>query len=112
MFTLGAIGFLNPWLLAAVDSQLFGEADPCHTREEAVELLLPYVERELAAGTRLNAITRHVLGLYQQVPGARRYRRLLSEQAPGVEAVYGGHGFRRVPTRRIEGWTTLALTRR
>lgn len=78
---LGRAAYHNPWLLAEVDSALFGDGDPCHSREQLIDALMPYVERELAAGTRLNAITRHILGLYQQVPGARRYRRLLSEQA-------------------------------
>ena len=85
---LGRAAYHNPWLLARIDSHFFGEPDPCATREDAIDALMPYGERELAAGTRLNAVTRHILGLYQQVPGARRYRRLLSEQAhrPGAGA--------------------------
>ncbi|MFT7286256.1 MAG: tRNA-dihydrouridine synthase A [Halieaceae bacterium] len=83
---LGRSVYHNPWLLAEVDSKLFGDHRASRTREDIIEELLPYVERELSAGTRLNQITRHLLGLYQQVPGARRYRRLLSEQAhrPGA----------------------------
>jgi tRNA-dihydrouridine synthase A len=78
---LGRSAYHNPWLLAQVDSGFFGDTDPCESREAAIEALFPYIEHELAQGTRLNAMTRHILGLYQQVPGARRYRRLLSEQA-------------------------------
>ena len=78
---LGRAIYHDPWLLATVDSEFFGAADPTASREALVDRILPYVERELAAGTRLNAITRHLLGLYQRVPGARRYRRLLSEKA-------------------------------
>jgi tRNA-dihydrouridine synthase A len=83
---LGRSVYHNPWLLADVDTRLFGVAPPCQHREDLVEELLPYIEAELARGTRLNQITRHLLGLYQQVPGARRYRRLLSEGAhrPGA----------------------------
>lgn len=85
---LGRSAYHNPWMLAQVDSLFFGDTDPCASREAALETLYPYIEHELAQGTRLNAMTRHVLGLYQQVPGARRYRRLLSEQAhrPGAGA--------------------------
>ncbi len=85
---LGRSIYHNPWLLAEVDRELFGENAATLYRENVIEQLLPYVERELAAGTRLNQISRHLLGLYQQVPGARRYRRLLSEQAhrPGAGA--------------------------
>jgi tRNA-dihydrouridine synthase A len=78
---VGRAAYHNPWLLADVDPRLFSTPAPCASRDALLEALMPYVERELAAGTRLNQITRHLLGLYQQVPGARRYRRLLSEQA-------------------------------
>jgi len=83
---LGRAAYHDPWLLARVDSRLFGDEDPAASREAALENFMPYLESELEAGTRLNALTRHVLGLYQQVPGARRFRRLLSEQAhrPGA----------------------------
>lgn len=83
---LGRSIYHNPWLLAAVDSALFGAAAPLAHREEAIDKLLPYIESQLANGLRLNQISRHVLGLYQQVPGARRFRRLLSEQAHRPEA--------------------------
>ncbi len=85
---LGRAAYHDPWLLADVDTRLFGDAPACCSREDLLEQLLPYVQAELDAGTRLNQITRHLLGLYQHVPGARRYRRLLSEQAhrPGAGA--------------------------
>ena len=78
---LGRAAYHDPYLLAAVDRQLFGEAAPAPDREAVVEALLPYVERQLAAGVRLNAITRHILGLFQGRPGARIWRRQLSEHA-------------------------------
>jgi tRNA-dihydrouridine synthase A len=78
---VGRAAYHNTWLLAGVDPALFGTPAPCARRDDLIEALMPYVERELASGARLNQITRHLLGLYQQVPGARRYRRLLSEQA-------------------------------
>jgi tRNA-dihydrouridine synthase A len=83
---LGRSIYHNPWLLAEVDARLFKEPARAQCREEIIEQLIPYAERELARGTRLNQITRHILGLYQHVPGARRFRRLLSEQAHRPEA--------------------------
>lgn len=78
---IGRAAYHNPWLLAEVDNRLFAAPAACASREALIDAVIPYVERELASGARLNQITRHLLGLYQQVPGARRYRRLLSEQA-------------------------------
>lgn len=85
---LGRAAYQDPWQLARVDSTLFGAADPAATPEEALLALFPYLERELAAGTPLNHITRHVLGLFSGRPGARRFRRHLSENAhrPGAGA--------------------------
>jgi tRNA-dihydrouridine synthase A len=78
---LGRAAYQTPWLLADVDRRFFGEAGPVATRTEALAQLLPYVERHLAAGGRLNNIVRHILGLYHGEPGARAFRRHLSEQA-------------------------------
>ena len=85
---LGRAAYQDPWQLARVDSTLFGAPDPAETPEQALLALLPYVERELAAGTPLNHMTRHVLGLFSGRPGARRFRRHLSEHAhrPGAGA--------------------------
>jgi tRNA-dihydrouridine synthase A len=78
---LGREAYQNPWLLAEVDSQLYGVDNPAHSRDDVVRELLPYIARQLEAGTRLNHITRHILGLYQGIPGARKFRRHLSENA-------------------------------
>jgi tRNA-dihydrouridine synthase A len=80
---LGRAAYHNPYLLAEVDRRLFGSRQPPPRREDVLAQLVPYLERELAAGTRPHHITRHILGLYQGVPGARAWRRRLSE---------GGHG--------------------
>ena len=60
----------NPYLLASVDAQLFGDADIAPSREE-VEGLIPYAEKLVANGTPLHALTRHVAGLFQGLPGGR-----------------------------------------
>jgi tRNA-dihydrouridine synthase A len=67
---------------------LFGEPARVASPREAAEALIPYLERELARGTRLHAITRHVLGLFRGVPGARAFRRHLATEGvkPGADA--------------------------
>lgn len=78
---IGREAYQNPWMLADADSRLFGKADPVKTRDEAMLALLPYVKARLAEGTPLNHITRHILGFYQGLPGARKFRRHISENA-------------------------------
>ncbi len=84
---LGREAYHNPWLLAEVDKRLFDQADDATLSPESVlRALLPYIEAQLRDGARLNHITRHLMGLYHGVPGARKFRRHLSEHAhrPGA----------------------------
>jgi tRNA-dihydrouridine synthase A len=83
---MGRAAYQEPWRLLAVDPALFGEAAPHATPKAAAEALIPYIERELARGARVHAITRHVLGLFRGVPGARAFRRHLATEAvrPGA----------------------------
>ncbi len=83
---IGREAYQNPWLLAEVDRELFGMDNPAQSRDDVIAALLPYVEQQLARGAHLNHITRHILGLYQGVPGARKFRRHLSENAYKKEA--------------------------
>jgi tRNA-dihydrouridine synthase A len=76
---LGRAAYRNPYLLAGFDRQFFGDASLPPSRAAVLERMIPYIEAECAQGTPLTAITRHILGLYQGVPGARRWRRHLSE---------------------------------
>jgi len=84
---MGRAAYQEPWRLLAVDPLLFGEPAPFTSPKEAALALMPYIERELSKGTRLHAITRHVLGLFRAVPGARAFRRHLA-----TEAVKAGAG--------------------
>jgi tRNA-dihydrouridine synthase A len=79
---LGRAAYQNPYLLAEVDGAVFGCADAVPSRRQVLEQLVPYVERHLQAGGRLNNIVRHILGLYHGRPRARAFRRHLSEHAP------------------------------
>jgi len=83
---LGREAYHNPWLLQQVDTRLFGEPAAATSREQVLERFFPYVERELASGTPLQHLSRHVLGLFHGQPGGKRFRRHLSEQAhrPGA----------------------------
>lgn len=85
---MGREAYHNPYVLADVDRRLFGAEIPPPDRFRIVDRLLPYIEAERERGTPLNAITRHILGLFQGMPGARAWRRHLAENAhlPGAGA--------------------------
>jgi tRNA-dihydrouridine synthase A len=83
---LGRAAYQDPWRLLTVDCDLFGEAVPCATMKDVFEAMMPYIERELAAGTRLHSITRHFVGAFHGVPGARAFRRHLAERGVKSDA--------------------------
>jgi len=76
---VGRAAYQNPWLLASFDARYFGEPHVARTRRDAVEAIVPYAERHVAGGGSLRQITRHMLGLYHGQPGARAWRRALSD---------------------------------
>ncbi|MGV3591369.1 MAG: tRNA dihydrouridine(20/20a) synthase DusA, partial [Gammaproteobacteria bacterium] len=76
---LGREAYHNPWLLADVDARLFAHERMPRTRRDVIAGYMPYIENELATGTPLHHMTRHVLGLFQGQPGGKRFRRHLSE---------------------------------
>lgn len=80
---MGRAAYQNPYLLAEADSLIFGTTEEVKSRADIIESMYPYIEQQLAEGARLNNIIRHMLGLYQAVPGARAWRRYLSENARG-----------------------------
>ncbi|MCB1776473.1 MAG: tRNA dihydrouridine(20/20a) synthase DusA [Candidatus Competibacteraceae bacterium] len=88
---IGRAAYENPFLLADVDRRFFGSNAPRLSRHQVVNAFMPYMEDQLRKGTPLHCMTRHILGLFQGIPGARAWRRTLSEQAgkraAGVEAV-------------------------
>jgi len=84
---LGRAAYQEPWRLLAVDSELFGETAPYAAMKDVFEAMMPYIARELAQGTRLHAITRHFVGAFHGVPGARAFRRHLAEH--GVKSGAG-----------------------
>jgi tRNA-dihydrouridine synthase A len=83
---LGRAAYQEPWRLLRVDPDLFGEAAPHATMKDVLAAMMPYIESELAQGTRLHSITRHFVGAFHGVPGARAFRRHLAENGvrPGA----------------------------
>lgn len=88
---VGREAYQNPGMLLNVDRELFGSDAPVRTAPEVIRSMYPYIEAELAKGTYLGHMTRHILGIFQSVPGARQWRRHLSENAhkpgSGIEVV-------------------------
>lgn len=83
---IGRAAYKNPWMLAHADRVVFGVPGPGPSPDQVINRVVEYAEKHLAAGGRLGDITRHILGLFQGVPGARAWRRHLSENAhlPGA----------------------------
>ncbi|WP_082469569.1 tRNA dihydrouridine(20/20a) synthase DusA [Vibrio furnissii] len=88
---IGREAYQSPYLLAEVDQQIFGLDTPVKKRSQVVQEMYPYIEQQLAQGSYLGHITRHMLGLFQNMPGARQWRRHISENAhkagAGIEVV-------------------------
>ncbi|ELX7504284.1 tRNA dihydrouridine(20/20a) synthase DusA [Vibrio fluvialis] len=88
---IGREAYQSPYLLAEVDQQIFGLDTPVKKRSQVVQEMYPYIEQQLALGSYLGHITRHMLGLFQNMPGARQWRRHISENAhkagAGIEVV-------------------------
>jgi tRNA-dihydrouridine synthase A len=77
---LGRAAYHNPWILAELQARLFGSRGVA-TREEAVEALTRYLRLQVSRGVPVKHVSRHLLGLFQGQPGARRWRRYISQHA-------------------------------
>ncbi len=84
---VGRVAYQSPYMLAGVDRGIYGDAAAQASREDLVHAMLPYIQEQMAKGVRLNAISRHMLGLYHGQPGARAWRRYISERShlPGAD---------------------------
>ena len=83
---MGRSAYQTPYILAEVDAHFYQQAATNKTRRDIIHDLLPYIEKELANGTRLNHMTRHILGLFNGQAGGKLFRRHISEHAhkPGA----------------------------
>lgn len=77
---LGRAAYHTPWVLADADATIFGGENPVETRLQALHAYRPYLERRMAEGVPLHAMSRHILGLFHGQPGGRHWRRILSEK--------------------------------
>ena len=78
---LGREAYHNPWLLASVDTEFYGEPASVTSRHEALRAMLPFIQQELDRGVYLTHMSRHVMGLFHGMPGGRQFRRHISENA-------------------------------
>ena len=83
---IGRAIYDNPYLLATVDREIYGEHTPVPSRHQIVTAMLPYIDTWIDRGWRLNSITRHMLQLFHGQPGSRIWRRVITEQSvlPGA----------------------------
>lgn len=88
---MGREAYQSPYILASIDQKIFGSDREIIKRSDVVKAMYPYIEQELSNGAYLGHITRHMLGLFQNMPGARQWRRYISENAhkkgAGIEVV-------------------------
>ena len=103
---LGREAYHNPYVLADVDARFYGAAGPAKTREQVEAELIEYCASELARGAFLGALTRHALGLYRGVAGARGWRRVLSDNkrlaAADLSIFEEARGYLREPSEIID----------
>lgn len=89
---MGREVYHNPYIMAEVDQRFYGSGEPVQSRYEIMESLFPYIEQELKKGTRLHSISRHILGLFNGKPGAKKWRRFISENATksnaGIDVIH------------------------
>ncbi|MCC4273958.1 tRNA dihydrouridine(20/20a) synthase DusA [Marinomonas communis] len=83
---MGREAYNNPWVLSEVDQSIFGATNVVNDRFEALERFIPYAESQLAKGERLMHLTRHLLGIFQGLPGGKQFRRYLSENGHRSDA--------------------------
>jgi tRNA-dihydrouridine synthase A len=101
---MGRAAYQEPWRLLEVDPVIYGVPPPFASPKDAGLALISYIDRELAKDVRLHAITRHALGLFRAVPGARAFRRHLAIEAvkPGAGATVMADALALVPDRTAD----------
>jgi tRNA-dihydrouridine synthase A len=84
---MGREAYQNPYIMSEVDKRFFGVDKESLSRQMIVKELLPYIQEQLKSEVRLNSVSRHILGLFHGEPGARGWRRYISENVskPGAD---------------------------
>jgi tRNA-dihydrouridine synthase A len=83
---MGREAYHNPYILADVDQRIFGATNETLSRHAVIEQLIPYIQEQLKTEVRLNSVSRHILGLFHGEPGARGWRRYISENVSRLGA--------------------------
>lgn len=83
---IGRAAYANPWILADVD-RLFAKSTWSPSKEQVIDAMITYIEDHIASGGRFWHVARHMIGLYHNCPGARQWRRTLSELGPRATSV-------------------------
>ena len=78
---IGRAAYDRPYIFSTVDRDIYGESSEPPTRQEVVNAMIPYIDRQLAQGTRLNSISRHMLQLFAEQPGTKAWKRYISQNA-------------------------------
>ena len=96
---IGRAAYDNPYLLATVDREIYGEEITPPKRHQVVEAMLPYIDEWVAGGLKLNSISRHMLGLFAGQPGTKAWKRHISENVylPGAGAEVIRAALQKVP---------------
>lgn len=88
---LGRAAYHSPMILREVDRRIYGDDHPVADETELLDQICDYIARQMTAGAKLTYISRHIISLFQNRPGARQWRRHISEQAhkpgAGVEVI-------------------------
>ena len=101
---IGREAYQNPYILALVDQEIFGLNTPVKKRSDIVKEMYPYIEACLSNGSYLGHITRHMLGIFQNMPGARQWRRHISENAhkPGAGIEVLEQALAKIPYQELD----------
>jgi len=75
---IGRAAYDTPWILADVDSEIFGAEAICKDKFEVIEKYMPYAEMQLKKGVLVSLLTKHLMGLFHGMPGAKKYRAALT----------------------------------
>ena len=75
---IGRAAYKNPFLIATIDNLIFNDSQTLVTRKNILEKYKSYAEKQIQKGVSLSNLTRHIIGLYQGQPGARKFRQMLS----------------------------------
>ena len=78
---LGRVAYKTPWVLSSVDKLIYGEPEIQTTREHVIDTMIDYAANKKSEGIPVKSITRHMLGLFHAEPGAKAWRKILSEEA-------------------------------